>query len=135
MELHSEDRELLSIVRIELGAPGTPAEGDLLLDVSVSSSGYSAADQVWVLAEEWRRFTQELSELEESRQGRATLEGMSPRELMLIFHSTDALGHMAVAGSLGGDKPNGFVHKLAFGFAFDPSRLPTVVREISALGS
>ena len=133
MELQGNDGEFLSIARGDVGATGTPGEGDLLLEISVNSSGYSAADQVWVHSGQWRRFIQELNELEESRQGRATLEGLSPRELMLVFQSTDPLGHMAVAGTLGWHKPNGFAHKIAFGFAFDPTRLPVVVRELKAL--
>ena len=117
----------------ETGERGTPGESDILLSVKVEASSYSAADQSWVVAEEWDRFLTELTTLEERRQGRAVLEGASPDDLRLEFYSSDSAGHMAVQGHLGWNKPDGHVLRLRFGFSFEPDLLPTAVRAMRGL--
>ena len=76
----------------------SPSESDTLLNVAVDVSGYSAADQSWVVAGEWGKFLSELETLDERRQGRAVVEGASPDDLRLEFYSTDSAGYMAVQG-------------------------------------
>jgi hypothetical protein len=117
----------------EVGERGTPGESDTLLSVTVEASSYSAADQSWVLADEWNRFLAELTTLNERRQGRAVVEGASRDDLRLEFYSTDSAGHMAVRGHVGWHKPDGHVLQLRFGFSFEPDLLPTVVRELRDL--
>jgi hypothetical protein len=134
MELRGDGGQQLAIERSSLGAPGTPASEDLLLNVTVKVYGYTAADQAWVMANDWRRFLSELLELERLRHGHATLEGASPRKLKLVIKTTDCAGHMAVSGFLGWDTPDGFAQKLEFGFAFDAGMLQTVVRGLEELG-
>jgi hypothetical protein len=73
----------------DAGDPNTPAESDLLLNVTVQVSSYSAADQSWVIADEWDRFLTELRTLDERRQGRAVIVGASPDDLRLEFYSRD----------------------------------------------
>lgn len=134
MELKGEKGQLLLIERSSFGEPGTPAEKDLLLNVRVKVRGYSAADQAWVVVNDWCGFLSELRALERLRHGHATLHGASPRNLELMIKATDHAGHMAVWGFLGRDTPDGFAQKLEFGFAFDAGMLPTVVRELERLG-
>src|SRR5262249_23572076 len=88
---------------------GTPSESDILLNVTVEASSYSAADQSWVVAEKWDGFLTELGTLDERRQGRAVVEGASPDDFRLEFYSTDSAGHMAVQGYLGWHRPDGHI--------------------------
>ncbi|HEY7727283.1 MAG TPA: hypothetical protein VID50_02405 [Candidatus Eisenbacteria bacterium] len=134
MRVQGEHEQYVELERSSFGEPGTPADRDLLLNIAVQVEGYSAADQAWVAAGEWRAFLTRLRDLERSRRGEAALEGASPRSLRLVFRSTDALGHMAVMGHVGWDTPDGFSRRLEFGFRFDPSLLPALVRDFEALG-
>jgi len=134
MKLKGDNGQLLAIERASFGALGTPAEEDLLLNITVKVQGYSAADKAWVVVNDWRGFLSELQALERLRRGHATLQGASPRNLSLVIKATDRTGHVAVSGFLGWDTPDGFAQKLEFGFAFDAGMLPTVVRELEELG-
>jgi len=115
---------LLELQRSEIGPQGTPAESDILLNVTVEVEGYSAVDQSWVMAEEWDKFLNELRILDQRRQGRAVIVGASPDDLRLEFYSTDSAGHMAVHGHVGWHKPDKHFLKLQFGFSFEPDLLP-----------
>jgi hypothetical protein len=126
---------LLELQSSVAGAQDTPGESDILLNVTVEASSYSAADQSWVVADEWDRFLTELATLDERRQGRAFVEGASPDDLRLEFYSTDSVGHMAVKGHLGWRKPDGHLLQLRFGFSFERDLLPSVVRELRAFQS
>lgn len=133
MRVQGYDGQLLEIERSTFGAPGTPADEDLLLNVTVQVGGYSAADQSWVVAGDWSRFLSQLRQLERLRQGQATLDGASPHALQIVFGATDRAGHMAVAGHVGWVTADRFAQKLEFGFAFDAGMLPTLIREIESL--
>ncbi len=61
------------------------------------------------------------------------LQSISPDALRLEVYAADALGHMALRGHLArlGAPPTA---RLAFsGLAFDPTRLPGLVRDLLAL--
>ncbi len=133
MRLKGDTGQLLTVERSGFGEPGTPAGEDLLLNVTVAVGGYSAADQVWVVADDWRAFITELQTLEKTRQGRASLRGASPRDLELTLKTTDLAGHTAVLGFVGRDGPDGFYQQCEFGFAFDAGMLSNVVRELASL--
>jgi hypothetical protein len=134
MNLKGHAGQLLTIECSGFGEPGTPADEDLLLNVTIVVGGYSAADQAWVVASDWRRFIDELEDLEGTRQGQAELVGASPQELQLTFRATDRAGHMSVSGFLGWNGPDGFYQKCEFGFAFDAGMLRSVVRDFAVLG-
>ena len=134
MELKGDKGQLFAIERSVFGEPGASAEADLLLNVTVKVGGYAAADQSWVMADDWRAFLTDLRELERTRRGKATLEGASPRDLKLVLCVIDPIGHMAISGHLGWDSPDGFAQKLEFGFEIDAGMLQTTIREIEELG-
>ena len=134
MRLDGDTGQVLTIERSGSGEPGTPGDEDLLLSVTVVVGGYSASDQVWIVAQDWRGFMNELRTLEKSRQGQAMLRGASPRDLELAFRATDRAGHMAVSGFVGWNSPDGFYQRCEFGFPFDAGMLSTIVREFAALG-
>lgn len=133
MTLRGDVGQVLTIERSTLGEPGTPADDDLLLNVTVSVRGYSAADQAWVVAGDWREFMNGMRTLEDVRNGHATLRGADPHDLELTFKTTDRAGHMAVEGFVGWKSPDGFYLKCEFGFAFDAGLLGNVVRELAAM--
>jgi len=133
MRLRGDAGQVLTIERSGFGEAGTPADEDLLLNVTIVVGGYSAADQAWVVADDWRGFMREIRSLETTRQGQATLNGASPQDIQLVFRATDAAGHMAVSGLVGWNSPDGFYQKCEFGFAFDAGMLSNLVRELSAL--
>jgi hypothetical protein len=123
---------LLELEPSEIAPSGTPAESDILLNVTIKVDGYSAADQCWVIAEAWDGFLNELRELDHRRQGCAVVIAASPDDLRLEFYSTDSAGHMAVRGHVGWYKPDQHFLQLRFGFSFEPDRLPGVVEALSA---
>ena len=133
MRLAGDAGQVLTIDRSSFGEPGTPGDEDLFINVTVVVGGYSAADQVWVVGDDWRGFMNELRKLEEVRKGQATLRGASPHDLELAFKTTDRTGHMAVLGFVGWNSPDGFYQKCEFGFAFDAGLLSNIVRELAAL--
>jgi hypothetical protein len=107
----------------ELGPSSTPADRDLLLNVTVAIGGYRAADQVWIVDAGFDRFLTELSELERTRRGRAALEAASPEDFRLSIEVVDAAGHIAIRGQVSDRTPDGFRLSLSFGFTFDPGQL------------
>ena len=112
-----------------------PGDEDLLLNITVKVGGYSAIDQVWVIGAYWRGFMSELRELERLRKGKATLEGVSPEVLKLVFMTTGRARHLAVSGFIGWrDSYNGYYQKLEFGFPFDAGMLQNVLQELEFLG-
>ena len=117
----------------ELGAAGTQADEDVLLNVTVDVSGFAAMDQSWVTAEAWVGFLGELRALEQRRQGRATLVAASPEDLQLEFFSTDRAGHMAVQGQVRRQTTERFELQLRFAFAFEPDELPRILLELEAI--
>ena len=133
MELKGIGAQVLTIDLSESGEAGTPGEGDLLLSLAVAVGGYRANDEVWVFADEWRTFMEELRALQRSRKGAATLRGPGPQDLELVFKATDPMGHMAVSGFIGWNSPDGFYQRLEFGFEFDAGLLASVVSEFTAL--
>ena len=63
---------------LKLARREQPGKSDILLNITVEASSYSAADHSWVVGDEWDRFVIELMTLDERRQGRAVVEGASP---------------------------------------------------------
>lgn len=75
--------QALTVGREPFDASGTPADQDLLLNISVVVGRYSATDQAWVMADDWREFLTDLRTLEQMRTGQATLRSASPQDLEL----------------------------------------------------
>jgi hypothetical protein len=118
----------------EVGPPGTPADRDVLLNITVEAQGFAATDQSWIVDAAWNGFLAELRILEARRQGHATLESASSEDLRLQFFSTDSAGHMAVKGQLRRRTTEDFELRLQFAFAFEPDQLPRVLSELERFG-
>lgn len=87
---------------------------------------------IWIDANEQRRFLEELRHLERERRGTAQVAAMSPNEFELVIRVVDATGHISIEGLIGTLRPFGsrYHHLLfKFSFALDPTDLPKLVRE------
>jgi hypothetical protein len=120
---------------------GTPGAGDSRFTVRVRMTGgetsFRAESWAWVERGVLAEFARQLRQLEDLRQGSASLESMSPGELELDIRSLDPAGHMGVFGQVAhscyGGAGGPHRSEVAFGLAFCPSELPALVREFEAL--
>ena len=83
MKIQEQDG-FLEVERAELGPPDTPGEDDVLLNVSVGVSGYSAADQSWVVGSDCRTFLNTLKRWGSNRAAQPRKKTQQP---------TSAYGH------------------------------------------
>jgi hypothetical protein len=134
MKLTGSGGQWLEITRATF-PPGAEEhyDTDRLLLVAVQFHAFAGATDTWVPGEAWSAFVRELDELERTRQGKASLEAISPDELLLVFRSLDRAGHMAVEGFVG-VRSGSHQMKLTFSsIELDPTDLPRIVRELRAL--
>ena len=127
-----EGNNVVEILATDRVADHLPTPGDTRLAITVSSNGFSGQGSAWVEAECLAEFLQQLRALEETRQGAAELESMSPDELRLRIWSVDRRGHLAVGGRVsrwarGYDGSDSYRQLVEFGFEFDPTLLPDAV--------
>lgn len=129
-----EGDNFLEMIATERIPDNLPTPGDTRFEIRVQSFGFAGQGWIWVDALSLRRFINQLRELENKRQGKAELSSMSPDQFWLRIFSTDSLGHMALIGRLSrleyGLKCQ---HLLEFGF--DPSILPSIVKNFEAISS
>jgi hypothetical protein len=113
--------------------------GNTKFEIRVQSFGFTGQGRTWIDALTLKSFTEQLQKLENQRQGEAEVSSMSPDEFWLKIYSTDSLGHMALFGQLSQTKyeSNLIMCKplLEFGFSFDPSILPSIVKNFEAIVS
>lgn len=117
----------------------SPIAGDTEFSVEVCSSGFRGQTFAWIEAKCLQDFLTELTELENRRQGSATLRGYGPppREFVLQVWSVDRWGHMAIGGRLTkliyrGEK-GPYDHAVEFAFEFDPTLLPKLLAEFRTI--
>lgn len=102
------------------------SHGDAYVTVVISSNGFSGHNDLWVFHSSLQSFCRNLIRLEADRKGEATLESISPDELILKVFSVNSRGHMGVKGITGYSiqcENSSFNHSVSFGFEFDPSQL------------
>ncbi|HEY9630621.1 MAG TPA: hypothetical protein V6C84_25270 [Coleofasciculaceae cyanobacterium] len=125
-----EGNNFLEMIATERIPDHLPTPGDTRFEIRVRSSGFAGQGWMWVDLQSLRSFVDQLRELENQRQGEAELSSMSPSQFWLRIVSTDSLGHMALFGQLSRSE-----HELKFGFSFDPSVLPSIVKDFQAIAS
>ncbi|AYM95635.1 hypothetical protein CLU86_2461 [Acidovorax sp. 62] len=106
-----------------------PSNEDVLVIVKARCPGFHGEIDTWIARDAWVGFCNQLAVLNEHRQGQATVESISPKELHLIVRSIDRLGHMGVEGELGYRGVHGETHLRFSTMAFDPSTLPQLLTE------
>jgi hypothetical protein len=120
---------------------GTQGVGDTRFEIGVHMAGsetsFSAQSWAWVELPELVEFTRKLRQLEESRQGEAFLESMSPGEFALQIRIVDNVGHVGAFGTVAHSCYAGIggPHRseVTFGIPFHSDSLPEQVREFGSL--
>ncbi|XGV95719.1 MAG: hypothetical protein ACAF41_23625 [Leptolyngbya sp. BL-A-14] len=123
-----EGDDFLEMIATERTPDHLPTPGDTRFEIRVESFGFAGQGWMWVDRESLKSFVAQLRELENQRQGEAELSSMSPGQFWLRIFSTDSLGHVALVGQL-----SRVEHELKFGFSFDPSALPSIVKDFQAI--
>ena len=119
---------LIELACIERIAENLPCAGDLHISVTVNSNGFTGLGETWIASPEFSQFLTALRSLEETRDGHAVVESISPGEFRLEFLSTDKFGHMAVSGRI--SQRN---HSLEYYFDFCPSLFPKITAYFDGL--
>ncbi|MEH2079597.1 MAG: hypothetical protein V7K89_06165 [Nostoc sp.] len=102
--------------------------------IRVQSSGFTGQARRWIDGFSLRSFVEDLQKLENQRQGKAEVSSMSYDQFWLKICSIDSVGHMALFGRLSRfESKLGCKHLLEFGFSFDPSVLPSIVKNFEAI--
>ena len=122
--IESERDSLLLVSFLEDGS------GDFLVSIEAHVDGFSGHADGHVAGAEWLQFVADLQQLAQSRKGAARVRSADPEGFELSIHTIDSLGHVATSGTLRFRRPGAEwpQQELAFGFAFDPSRLETVIK-------
>jgi hypothetical protein len=128
MRIEAEHGGQLELRVASAGPSSWGGQSDLLLAVKVAARGFSGCGDVWIDCEAWQAFVHALEALERSRSGSATIEGVSPGELVLAFRVIDHAGHVAFSCMLGQRTSDGDAALTLSDVKFDPSELPNVVR-------
>ena len=121
----------------EVAAPVPPhsAGGDVRLSLRLTCEGFAGTGSSWIGYDAWQRFLQQLTRLEDRREGEAVVESMSPGELRLCIRVTDRAGHVAADGQV----CTRSVRDLRWQFGaiqFDPTLLSPLLGELrSARGA
>jgi hypothetical protein len=129
MRLSSDNGDYVALQRSDVDAH------DVLIVAAVSRSGFSATIDAWISAGAWHSFAQQLSVLEELRQGKASVASLSPGELELTVRSLDRAGHLGAEGLVGIRTFDSEVCLTFSAFAFDPSQLPAFAREARSIAA
>src|SRR5688572_3475797 len=92
-------------------------------------------DHIWVNDEGIEKFLVELSSLDESRTGEATLESMSPGIMKLTFKPIDDLGHLSVTLQYikSDNTSEDYSYDLTVEFQIDPTSLKLIRNELSLM--
>jgi hypothetical protein len=111
-------------------------DGSVKLSVRAAGYGFSGRNpSVWISRLDLAVFVRDLQEVERTRRGEARLESMSPGELSLKISVIDGAGHTRADVTV---SRRYFAQKFAspevrFGFEFDPSNLPGLLKAFGAL--
>jgi len=132
-----KNKEYISIIELERISDDLPTPGDVRLKVSVCIKEFAGSyEDVWIEKDELKRFLLDLIKLEETREGEARLESMSPDEFWMEFRTIDRAGHMGVEVQLKRfqySESKLWPRMVVGGFEFDVSTLPQLVREFKKL--
>ncbi len=92
-------------------------------------------DSIWLSFEDIEKFLVELEELDESRKGQATLDSMSPGEMILSFRSIDNLGHLSTTLQIVKEKSisNDYSFDIKVEFQIDSTSLISIRNEFQKL--
>ena len=136
MRIQSENGlHFIELLKQEDSLPFYPS---ICVQIEGRAYGFSAiVSGVWLSADDMRVFLTELVRLEQLREGSASLESMSPGEVVLSLQKADRAGHMiarlALFRTISGMVPQPVTQRLSIAFEIDVSLLPQVVRRFRQL--
>jgi hypothetical protein len=114
-----------------------PTPGDVRVEVTIRLQEFAGSyENVWLSRPELQSFLGQLSDLIETRKGKAELHSMSPDEFWLEIRPADTSGHFEVATQLKRHQYGGTPHcptVVAGGFALDTPQLDALYMDISIL--
>ncbi|NEU72449.1 hypothetical protein PI95_007640 [Hassallia byssoidea VB512170] len=112
-----------------IAAPGNPQyDTGVSFEIKVQSFGFTGQGSMYVDDLSLKSFYEQLQKLENQRQGKVELSSM-PLQVWLKICSIDSLGHMALFGRISRwEVVLRCEHILEFGFSFDPTLLPSIVK-------
>lgn len=135
----------IEIALREMGPAGTPAQGDLGVNVAASTAATSVGgpfagknESVWIGRDDWARFLEDLRAVEHGRRGEASVESMSPGEFRLLIIVTDRAGHLAAEGWVGRRYAarHGVEHdRVSFSIELDPGSLALLVSKFETIAA
>ena len=115
---------------------GTPAEGDLGINVSVDGQDFGGHnDKVWIGRDDWAAFLENLRELERTRRGEAHVKAMSPEEFQLAVFASGKSGRLVAEGWVGRDytgRAGTLRDRVSFSIELDPTRFAALVAEAAS---
>jgi hypothetical protein len=114
----------------DLVYPGAPVTASM-----TCGAFCGASDRAWLASDDFDRFLSSLEALEQSRQGEAVLESMSPGELSVRIHAVARAGHLAMEVVIGEQRvgEHSWHERLVkCSFPLDPGQLPQIVRQFTA---
>ena len=122
---------------VALRARELAPDASLRLSVAAVGHGFSGrTSSVWASQSDLENFVAALATLEAERKGEAVLVSQSPGELNFRLSSTDAAGHMRADITVSRffcTRRQWETATISFGFDFDPSRLPPLLRDFRRL--
>jgi len=141
--LVQDGEDFLGLTVIWRAAAGTQEAGNtrfaVRLRVTSHDTAFTAETWCYVELRVLAAFAEQLRRLEESRQGSAVLESMTPGELCLEIRITDRAGLVAAFGQVGHHCYRGTGQALwtvlPFAIPFCPTELPSLVREFADLAT
>jgi len=135
VNIPSLDEQSFVLLRLEERA-GEPVPSRRLAVETRLGSFAGGQQRAWVDDAVLDRFVADVEHLEQTRQGAATLHGMSTGAILLGIEVVDSAGHVVVTVRLGREEHVAGEHR-RFGvegsFEIDPTALPMIIRELSAL--
>ena len=127
----------ITVALRESGPAGTPAEGDLGINVSVDGQAFGGHnDTVWIGRDDWAAFLRNLRELERTRRGEAHVKAMSPEEFQLAVFASGKSGRLVAEGWVGRDytgRAGTLRDRVSFSVELDPTRFAALVAEAASL--
>jgi hypothetical protein len=135
LKIESEDKKSsIQIGFIESELEHFPS---FLVSIKAENEGFCGSNNVWFQLDQYKSFIDELKILEDKRQGKASLESMSPGEFKVIIESFDSSGHLILRYQISKNVPQTNQIQIIFfvsgGFELDSSCFAFVVKGFESL--
>jgi hypothetical protein len=137
MKIISLDKQ--SVINIEYVESEMYRYPCLSVTVNVDDRGFSGCNMsIWIELEAFRRFINQLEEVDQHRHGKAEIQGMSPDTLSIKIYSVDKAGHLIVEYSLAqithvGPHREWISKSVSGGFELDTTMFTQMVKQMAGI--